>query len=291
MFKTLLIPLFGQNGDKETLELADEILRDAGGHLGCLYVHDDAAAVASCMQTDAMGVPIATPQLIAALNEEADNQKKKARRAFDRFCEKHAIRVQASPGGTDALSASWHEDNAEIVDSISCAARYHDAVIFKRGPKFADPSLASIGSITIGSGRAVLLFPEHWQPRPVRSVAVAWKDTPEAARAVGLALPVLKQSRHVFLFAASEGNQLDDAEKGLRACATFLRWHGIDAEIRCMESDEEDAKSLVFTEAAGAGAELIVMGAYGHSRMREFAFGGFTRRALAESAIPLMLVH
>ena len=289
MFKILLVPLFGQDGDKEALEAAYELLPDEGGHLNCLYVHDDAAAITSFVQADAMGAPVVTPQLIDMLNEDARAQKAKARRTFDHFCETHGLNDRASPGV--APSASWNEISADMVESISQAARYNDAVILKRGPEFADPSLASVGGIAIGGGRAVLLFPEHWQPRPIRCAVVAWKDAPEAARAVSLALPVLQQARHVFIFSASETNKLENTERSARACGAFLRAHGLDSEIRCMESDEEDAKSLIFAEAAGVGADLIVMGAYGRSRLREFVFGGFTRRALAESAIPLMLVH
>ena len=252
-------------------------------------MHDDAAAITSFVQTDAMGIPVVTPHLIDVLNEDARAQKAKARRMFDHFRETHGLNDRASPGV--APSASWNEISADMVESISQAARYNDAVILKRGPEFADPSLASVGGIAIGGGRAVLLFPEHWQPRPIRCAVVAWKDAPEAARAVSLALPVLQQARHVFIFSASETNKLENTERSARACGAFLRAHGLDSEIRCMESDEEDAKSLIFAEAAGVGADLIVMGAYGRSRLREFVFGGFTRRALAESAIPLMLVH
>jgi hypothetical protein len=181
MFKILLVPLFGQDGDKEALEAADELLLDEGGHLNCLYVHDDAAAITSFVQADAMGAPVVTPQLIDMLNEDARAQKAKARRTFDHFCETHGLNDRASPGV--ALSASWHEISGDMVESISRAARYNDAVVLKRGPEFTDPSLASVGGIAIGAGRAVLLFPKHWQPRPIRCAAVAWKDTPEAARA------------------------------------------------------------------------------------------------------------
>jgi nucleotide-binding universal stress UspA family protein len=291
MFKTLLVPLFGQDGDQETLELAYEILRDSRGHLNCLYVHDDTAAVVSCIQTDAMGVPVITPQLVTILNEEALEQKTKAKKTFDRFCAAHQIDIQLSPAVTDTLSASWREINADPVEGISHAARFSDAVILRRGPKFSDPSSAGIGSIAIGAGRPVMLFPEHWHPRPIRCAIVAWKDTAEAARAVSMAMPVLQHARRVSIFSASEGNKLEDAERSAHACSGYLRRHGVDPEIRCLESDEEDAKSLLFAEAAAAGADLVVMGAYGHSRLRELAFGGFTRRALAESAVPLMLVH
>ena len=290
MFKTVLVPLLGRGRDSEVLETAREVMLDMGGHLDCLYVHDDAADLIACMQTDAMGVPVTSPELITTLQQQALAQRAQARRAFDHFCQTRGIVSPTSPSA-GRISASWRDVSDNVPATVSEAAHYSDAVIIERTPKPLEMSPADLGSIVIGAGRPVLLFPEDWRPRPIRHVAIAWKDTPEAARAVSTALPVLLQARQVSLFAASEDYTLNAAEKSVHACAAFLRWHGIDPEIRCMESDEEDAKALVFAGAAGVGADLVVMGAYGHSRLRELAFGGFTRRVLLESALATMLVH
>lgn len=290
MFKTVLVPLLGQGGDKEVLETAREIMLDNGGHLDCLYVHDDAAAIIACIQTDAMGVPVASPELIDALNQEAKAQKNQARQTFDHFCQIQGIAGQDTPKA-DRLSASWRHASADVASAISHNARYSDAAILKRTPKPFETSLSDLGRIAMGSGRPVLVFPEAWRPRPIRHVAIAWKDTAEAARAVSAAIPVMLQARQIVLLSASEDSELKDTKKSAHACAAFLRWHGLDPEVRCLESDKEDAKALVFAEAAGVGADLVVMGAYGHSRLRELAFGGFTRRVLSESDLPVMLVH
>ena len=290
MFKTVLVPLLGQGRDKDALETAREVMLDSGGHLDCLYVHDDAADIVSCIQSDALGVPVASPELVTALSEEARAQKAKAHQIFDHFCQAHGIAGHGSPG-TGQLSASWREASDAVADTVAQAAHYTDAVFLQRDAKPLKPTSADLGRIVIGAGRPVLLFPEDWRPRPIRRVAIAWKDTTEAARAVSAALPVMTQARQISLFTASEGSGLKDAEKSVHACAAFLRWHGLEPEIRCMECDEGDAKALVFAEAAGVGADLVVMGAYGHTRLRELAFGGFTRRVLLENALPTMLVH
>jgi nucleotide-binding universal stress UspA family protein len=291
MFKTLLVPLFGQAGDKEILELAHGIL-ETGGHMNCLYIHDDAAAVSGCIQTDAYGVPIATEELIAAVDKECSALKARARQTFDRFCKTYEV-SDAAPSleAASTRSASWREVSADIVEGISKAAHYNDAVVLRRGPKFAEPTFADIGKITIGSGRPLLVFPEDWQPHPIRHIAIAWKDTPEAARAVSSAMTVLKQARTIRLLSARETDGEVSARESADACAAYLRWHGLEAEISCIDADEDSAKERVFSDAGGTGAELIVMGAYGHSRAHEFVFGGFTRRALHESAIPLLLMH
>lgn len=290
MFKTALVPLLGQENDKEALETAREIMLDDNGHLDCLYVRDDAAAIVSCIQTDALGVPVASPELIDALNREAEAQKARSRQAFDHFCHANGIVDQSSPGAGQ-LSAAWREMSADVPNAVLEAARYNDAVILKRSRNPLQMALSDLGRIVMGSGRPILIFPEDRLPRPVRRVAVAWKNTAEAARAVSAAIPIMAKAREIVLIAASEGSGLKETEKSLSACAAFLRWHGLDPRIRCMESDAEDAKSLVFAEAAGAGADLVVMGAYGHSRMQELVFGGFSRRVLSESNLPVMLVH
>ena len=105
MFKTVLVPLLGQGNDKETLEAAYEIMHSDGGHLDCLYVHDDAAEIVSCIQTDALGVPVATPELIDMLNREALAQKAKSHQIFDHFCQSHEV-VRQTSASSGRLSAS-----------------------------------------------------------------------------------------------------------------------------------------------------------------------------------------
>lgn len=292
MFKTLLVPLFGQAGDKETLELAHGLLDGSGGHMNCLYVHDDAAAVSGCIQTDAYGVPIVTPELIAAVEKECSVLKTRAKQTFERF-RKVFEASDATPSleAARTRSASWREVSTDIVEGIAKAAHYNDAVVLRRGPKFAEPTFADIGKIATGSGRPLLVFPEGWPPHPIRHIAIAWKDTPEAVRAVSAALPVLKTARTIRLLSARETDGEASARESADACATFLGWHGLDAEIFCIDADEDSAQDRVFSYAAETGTELIVMGAYGHSRAHEFVFGGFTRHALRESAIPLLLMH
>ena len=291
MFKTLLVPLFGQAGDKEALELAYDVLGDEAGHINCLYVHDDAATIAASIQTDAMGVPIATPEFIAALNQECAALKIRGRQTFDRFCEAHRISNAAPVASGGGHSTSWQEVNGGIVQGISRAAHCNDAVVLKRGPGFSEPTFVNIGKIAIAAGRPLLVFPDHWPHRPLRHIVIAWKDTPEAARAVSSALPLLKKAKRILIISASESDNLQTTEESANACAAFLRGHGLQAETRCIETKEEDAEYQVFSEAVVAEADLFVMGTYGHSRVQELIFGGFTRRALQESAIPLLLMH
>jgi nucleotide-binding universal stress UspA family protein len=291
MFRTVLVPQTGQSTDGTALEAANTFMRESDGHLSCVYIHDDAAAIASTMQTDALGVPVVSPGLIEALNEEANAQRLRAKEAFISFCKRNCITVAEQKPGSGIRSASWKEINADIITTIATESGYHDAIVMARDGEFAEPSSHDIGSIVISSGRPAVLMPKTWRPRSFQKIAVAWKDTPEAARAVAAALPLLERAKEVSVFCATEDRALDAARASARNCGTYLNQHGIFAESRGLDADKADVAAILFSEAMAIGADLLVMGAYGHSRLREFVFGGFTREVLLDAQIPVLLMH
>lgn len=291
MFRTVLVPQTGQSSDGNALEAANVLMRESGGHLSCIYVRDDAAAIASTIQTDAMGVPVVTPDLIATLNEEANAQRLLAKKTFDSFCKQNCIATAERTSDSGTLSASWKDMDADPVTTIVTESRYHDAVVMARGGEFAEPSLHDIGSIVISSGRPVLLTPRTWKPRPFHRIVIAWKETPEAARAIAAALPLLEQAKDVSVLSVAEDRASGTAKASARSCSAYLKRHGIFSESRALDADKTDAGAVLFSDAMSAGADLLVLGAYGHSRLREFVFGGFTREALFDAPIPVLLMH
>ena len=291
MFRTVLVPQTGQSTDGKALEAAAVLMREGNGHMRCIYVHDDAAAIASTIQTDAMGVPVVTPDLITMLEKEATAQRLQARKAFDSFCKQNCIATTERDPNSGSLSASWSEVSADVVATIASESSYHDAVVMARDGDFAKPSSHDIGSIVISSGRPVVLVPATWRPQPFHKISIAWKETPEAARAVAAALPILEKAREVSVFCAAEDRELDVARKSAHDCGAYLKQHGIFSESRGLNADKADVSAVLLSEAMATGTDLLVLGAYGHSRLREFAFGGFTREALFNAPIPLFLMH
>jgi len=291
MFRTVLVPQTGQSTDGTALEAANALMRESNGHLSCVYVHDDAAAIASTMQTDAMGVPVVTPSLITALNEEANTQRSRAREVFGSFCKKNCISIAEQNPNSRALSASWKEVSADVVATIASKSGYHDAVVMARDGEFAVPSPYDIGSVVVASGRPVILTPGTWKPGSFERIAIAWKETSEAARAVAAALPLLKRAKDVLIFSVTEERAPDTAREMARNCSIYLKQHEIFSESRGLVADKEDVGAVLFSEVMAAGADLLVLGAYGHSRLREFVFGGFTREVLFDAPIPVLLMH
>jgi nucleotide-binding universal stress UspA family protein len=122
------------------------------------------------------------------------------------------------------------------------------------------------------------------------AVIVGWKETPEAARALGAAMPILKNARRVVLAAVTDGEPAPTA-RAAENVARQLTWHGIHAETQLIEAGRRSVAELLHDAAEAAHADLLVVGAYGHSRVRELIFGGVTEALLDGASLPIFLAH
>ena len=120
------------------------------------------------------------------------------------------------------------------------------------------------------------------------TIVIAWKATPEAARAVGAAMPFLSTAKQIFVVTVAEDRDLPD-EEGARLL-TSLRWHGFNVSMRRLPPGPQGAASTLLAAAAEQAA-LVVMGAYGNSRLRQWIFGGFTRYILRGAEVPVLMMH
>jgi nucleotide-binding universal stress UspA family protein len=152
-------------------------------------------------------------------------------------------------------------------------------------------STQGIGRILNGCGRPLLLLPSRAPGDPPSIVAIAWKETAEAARAVTAAMPLLQKASRIVVLTASEDQKAADCEASAQRLADQLRWHGFKAEAHHVPPNRRSGAESVMAVASDMGAELIVMGAYSHSRPYEFVFGGFTRYALKHATLPVLMAH
>jgi nucleotide-binding universal stress UspA family protein len=182
---------------------------------------------------------------------------------------------------------------AAAVDNARCADLF---VVGQRAPD--DPALLFadelIGTTLFSSGRPLLIVPHIGaSTRPGRNVLVAWDGGREAARAVGDALPLLKRARQVHVVSYDAGQAGAGADVALSASRlrSWLQDHGIEARVDSLASFEGDVGELILSQVADRSCDLIVMGGYGHSRLREFVLGGATRTLLASMTVPVLMAH
>jgi nucleotide-binding universal stress UspA family protein len=154
-------------------------------------------------------------------------------------------------------------------------------------------ALASPKDLVMQAGRPLLVVPDVANWLDLRSVLVAWKDTPEARRAVADALPVLRKARDVTIAAIPErDDERSVVMAGVTDVAAWLARHGVTATARVSEAVRNEPAAAQLEKIAGdVGAGLIVAGAYGHSRFRELILGGVTQYLVTQSARSVLLSH
>jgi len=171
-------------------------------------------------------------------------------------------------------------------------ARYYDLFIATR-PYGTDTDVSGLTeAVLFGSGRATLLVPPEGEPRfNPETVVIAWRNTREAARAVSEAMPFLKRAQNVVVCMIGNGDK-SSAEKAAEGTdlARHLDRHGVPVQLNPVSRGRGEAETLL-EEAALANAGLLVMGGYGHSRLRQWVLGGMTRGVLSEASMPVLIAH
>src|SRR5690348_418536 len=208
MFKTVLVHLSGTDCDGSALTTALQFATPFAGHLTCLRVAPDPAALIAQAATIDMGTAMVLADTLAAIEKQAAARTSKARASFDQFCGRHDIMRTASPAAADNVTASWQESaDADEFDCLIAESRFYDAVVLAGGPERPGrlPE-GALGNIIIAGGRPVLLAPEHPAPKPVKTVAVAWKNSPESARAITAAMPLLAKTERIDVYTANEND-------------------------------------------------------------------------------------
>jgi len=151
--------------------------------------------------------------------------------------------------------------------------------------------LADPGVILLRAGRPVLVVPDTVAPLQLRRVVVAWKDTRECRRAVRDALPFLQRAKEVLLVGIGEGEAESNAKRTLSDAAGYLLRHRVAAVHDVWRQARGPVAAELLRLVQDEGADLIVAGGYGHSRLGEWIFGGVTHELLVSSPVCCMLSH
>lgn len=152
------------------------------------------------------------------------------------------------------------------------------------------PSSAHAGEIVMQSGRPVLAVPVTSNQFNLENMLIGWKDTREARRAIADALPLLKLATKVTVFEIVPIDEKKDSVKRLNEVVNWLKSHEIEAEALATVSNDTDASQFI-TLAKKHQANIVVTGAYGHSRLREWVLGGVTDELLRGAHFCTFLSH
>lgn len=275
--KQILVHVDATRSAPLRLALARRLAEQQGAALAGLY-----AATPAFLEVPY--TPEGVAGVVATLMAIEEARRQAARKAFDETLQ--------APGPI----ATWAETrNAPVVTAFASQAYYADLLVLgQRDPD--DPASASVPpdfpvSVLVASGRPGLVVPSTgWSGPVARTVAIAWKPTPEAARAVLAALPLLHEAARVHVLTWGEPPPAEVAGSALDL-AGYLRLHGIDATWHRGGPEPEAIGDLLLSRCFDLGADLLVMGCYGHSRAREWVLGGASRSILAGLTLPVLMAH
>lgn len=277
-YKTLLVSLNEIERSDALLDAALALARAQGAHLLGLYV------IPAPTVYPAVG-PYVVPEVFDGLTRFFEEQSRRMRSKFE---------TAVSRGGA---SGQWLELRAlgpTLAESVSELGRTADLLLVsdvnregRTGVEFE-----FLENVILGAGRPVLILPRSGELRLEGGLIVCgYNGSKEAARAIDGALPLLLRAKEVMLLWIDPPEGAGGASGSAGLMVDSLRRHGATARFEAMESKGANPAAAVLSEARGRGAAAVVMGAYGHSRIREFVLGGATRHALSSIAIPLLMSH
>jgi len=287
--KTILVPLLGDVLDDSALSFAYTAGAKSYAHIHALHVGHNPVDEVLLLT---IGGGKITRELWNKVELEIRRRHDNARNSFERFCKTRSIQVCDTPETLGAPSASWQQLEGDLVAEVSRQARFHDLVVVSRGDATSGFTSRELGEILIRCGRPLLIASGTIPaPEAFETVAIAWKDTVEAAHMMTAAMPILEAAKRVVVLMASEYPDQSAYDKYAEHLTTELKWHGLEPEIRQLVPGEISVAEALVDAAAKAGADLLVLGGYGHSRARELVFGGVTRHMLDKTHFPVFIVH
>lgn len=286
-FKKILCVLCGGDGDVAALETAFAVAKPQDGHVAGLFVRNDPREAVPMMGEGVSGSLV--EQIVEIADRDSAERAGGARQRFEGVRTRFGAAPAAAAPGPGGLSASWTEAVGNIEEVPVRAARLADLTVFPRvGIEQESYATMMLEAVLMGSGRPVLIAPAQAPASVGRKVAVCWNGTAESARAVALAMGVIGIADEVHVLSADSGKTKGGMAEGL---VEALGWHGVRAVAHGVRPDHEPVGAALLRAAGEAGCDLMVMGGYGHSRLREMILGGVTRHVLNHATLPVLMAH
>ena len=276
-YKTVLVHCDDSRGVGARLAVAAEVAQRFDSRLVGLHAREPFEAVSYVDGGMGLG------PLMKAYEAGRDAAEKTARDAYEK-----AIKGRS-------FASEWRVAEAFSDDALAVNARYADLLVVGQ----ADPEDAASGrsdlpeAMAFATGRPVLVVPKIGALAPVgKTVMVCWNASRESARAVTDALPFLRAAEKVIVLVIDP--EVSAAAHGQEPGADVALWvarHGVNVTVQRDVAADSKVGETILSRAADCDAGLIVMGIYGHSRLREFILGGASRTLLESMTVPVLMSH
>ncbi|MHA1599850.1 MAG: universal stress protein [Alphaproteobacteria bacterium] len=284
--RTILVPVRGDGKGEGVLDHALSFARRYSAHLDVIHCRP--------RPEDLLPFGVSVPailkkDILASAGTLADEEERKVKSQFGEYCANHQLTViDAPPGPPDRVTVSWRERMGKQAAIVGLYGRLADLTAVAQPDRQRNLGLNTLEAALLETGRLVLMCP----PKPPGDigtrVALCWNGSSEVSRAITAALPILKSAEAVTLLCASESKK---GALGPEDGQAYLTSHGIACGIKTTAARASKTGQALLAGAKEAGADVLLMGAYGQSRRRELVLGGVTQHIIDYADLPILLMH
>lgn len=285
--KSILVPITGSSVGRAALEAAFVLAREFDAHIEGLNVSTERAEIQLFRQSQLD--KSAQLEAMKALETQAAEKVEEARRLFDDFIAQKGLDVSDDPADSGHPTVSWQVAVGRGADVVGQVGGAFDLVVVNLPTADPEqPGRETLEAAVFNTGRPVLLAPAKMPDTLGRSIVIGWNRSVQAGRAMFAAMPFLTRAERVRIITVATGAKRGPSHLDI---ARNLAWHGINAQVREIPPDQHPVGDVLLAEANDFGADLLVMGAYSESRLRERIVGGVTRQILARATLPVLMAR
>lgn len=287
-YRKILVPIFGSSSDRTALQAGIAIAKEFKAHLEALFVRFDPfqRTTYSYLASDLTGH--ASKYLIEAAIRAADEAQEIASASFRDAIKKSGITVTDAPGKPSEATAELKVVQGGFVERIEQESRLADLVVFSgQGGDVESTHEALEGALLSGSRPVLFVSAGVGGAAPGKRIALAFDGSAAAAHAVTASLPFLRTAQAVHAFEVAAAPRSSTALADLKV---YLALHGVEAVTHNVDPGHKSTEEALIAAVQGEACDMLVLGGYGHSRVREFVFGGVTRHMLRRGPIPAVLM-
>jgi nucleotide-binding universal stress UspA family protein len=287
-YRRLLLPLTGTAAGEAALHTALMVARIWNAHVHCLHVRVDARDVAPLAGEGLSGAMI--EEMMAATERESGERANRVHALFERFVQGRDVTIALN--AESALKAEGPTLSFESIagreeDVVAQQSRLYDMAVVPHPEADDDVSSSdALHAVLFDSGRPVLIAPRQAPATIGTRVCCAWNGTAESAAAVAAALPWLHRAEKVQLLYSDDYQRRGPSVEGIQA---YLRWHEVQSEAVPFKPQTREVGAGLLGATRDFQADLLCMGAYSHSRLRQLILGGVTRHVLENADIPVLM--
>ena len=276
-YKTILVHCDASPKVAARLTVAVDLAKRCDARLVGVHVRPPFEAPAFFDGTMPMDSLFQSYESAAAIDEKA------AKAAFDKALK-----------GTE-VATEWRVADGYVDEQLEIQARYADLMVLgQTDPEATSPTPPELPeSVVLATGRPALVVPHIGAPKVLgKTVMLCWNASRESARAASDAMPLLKQADKVIvLLIDAKTSETGHGDEPGADVATWLARHGVKVSVQRDVAADSDVGGVILSRAADHAVDLVVMGLYGHSRLREMVLGGASRTLLASMTVPVLMAH